>query len=227
MGNTYVPKYTSVENIALKLRARLKIAAQKTIPNQFVSQNLAKTEVDNNLIVITVEENEAYLDEYLGMVYVLPLQKTHAILRKCVDSLIMADLMQYHFTIAGYGESQDISGFGVVNKQEGYQIIRSLLWGYNPAIPGIGPEYIRQNPVAPIVLQGEAFLNNRQAQYLPTDQYTLVDKIKRSNSITDIKFGPEVCSDDPGCGNGCGTPLKKNGKFDEDDDTTCIVVRPF
>lgn len=227
MSNAYVPKYTKTENIALKLRARLKIAAQNTVPNQFVSQNLAKTEVDNNLIIITIEENEAYLDEYLGMVYVLPLQKEHAILRKCVDSLIMADLMQYHFTIAGYAESQDISGFGVTNKQEAYQIIRSLTWGYNAAIPTIGPEYIRQNPVAPIVLEGEAFLNNRQAQYLPTDQYTLVDKIKRSNSITDIKFGPEVCTNDPGCGDHCGVPKKKNGKLNEDDDVTCSVIRPF
>lgn len=227
MSNTYVPKYTSIENIALKLRARLKIAAQKTVPNQFVSQNLAKTEVDNNLIVITVEENEAYLDEYLGMVYVLPLQKPHAILRKCVDSLIMADLMQYHFTIAGYAESQDISGFGLTNKQEAYQIIRSLTWGYNAAIPTIGPEYIRQNPVSPIVLDGEAFLNNRQAQYLPTDQYTLVDKIKKSNSISDIRFGPETCSDDPGCSDRCGLPVKKTGKFDESDDATCSVIRPF
>lgn len=223
MSNAYVPIYTTIESISRKLRARLKIAAQKTVPNQYVSQNLAKTEVDNELIIDVIQENEAYLDEYLGMVYTLPLQNEHPILKKCVDSLIMADLMQYHFTMAGYAESQDVSGFGVLNKQEGYQIIRSLTWGYNVAIPGIGPEYIRQNPVTPIRLNGEQFLNNRQNQYLPTDQYTLVDKIKKSNSISDINFGPEICSNQ----DQCGKPQKKSGKLDEDDDITCIVTRPF
>lgn len=226
MSNTYVAKYTSIDNLALKLRARLRIAQQNTIPNQFVSQNLAKTEVDNNLILVVVEECEAYLDEYLAIVYKLPLINNHPILRRCVDSLAMSDLMQYHFTLSGYGESQDVSGFGVTNRQEAYQIIRGLTWGYNPAIPMIGPEYIRQNPVAPIVLEGEQFLNNRQNKYLPTDQYTLVDKVKTSNSISDIKFGPEHCLDDYGRSD-CGRPKRKDGKVEEDENNTCIVPRPF
>ncbi len=223
MANTYVPKYTNIESVARKLRARLKIAASNTIPNNYAPQNLAKTEVDHDLLVDVIQEGESELDEYLSVVYVLPLINEHPILKKCVDSLIMADLMQYHFTVAGYAQSQDISGFGVNNKQEAYQIIRALTHGYNMAIPTIGPEYIRQNPVQPIRLTGEQFLNNRQNQYLPTDQYTLTDRIKKANSISDIRFGPEEC----GSSRRCGTPVKKSGKVDEDENDTCIVPRPY
>lgn len=224
MSDVYVPKYTSVDAIARKLNYRLKIASsQTTLPNQFNSQSLAKTAVENELLFDVIQENEETLDEYLGIVYVLPLQKRHAILKRCVDSLCMADLMQYHFTIAGYSESQDISGFGVANRQEAYQIIRALTHGYNTAIPMIGPEYIRQNPVQPIRLAGEQFLANRQDKYLPTDQYTIIGGIKKSNSISDIRFSPETCSRDQSC----GTPVKKSGKVDEDVNETCAVFRPY
>lgn len=219
MSNTYVPKYTTIDSISRKLRARLRIASSNTVPNNLAKENLAKTQVDHELLIDVIEEGEAELDEYLALVYVLPLQNQHPILRKCVDSLIMADLMQYHFTVAGYGQSQDISGFGVNNKQEAYLIIRALTHGYNTAIPTIGPEYIRQNPVQPIILEGEQFLSTRQTKYLPTDQYTIIDKIKRSNSVSDIKFGPEICSNDQTC----GTPKKTTGKIEDDDNTTCTT----
>lgn len=224
MSNAYVPKYTTVEAVSRKLNTRLKFALQSTNPNTLSRNNsIAQVTVDTELVQEVIEEAEGMLDSYLCTVYKLPLQNKHIILKTCVDGIIMADLMQYHFTINGYAASQDVSGFGVNNKQESYQIIRALTHGYNTAIPAIGTEYIPRNPVQPIILVGEQFLDNRQNKYLPTDQYTIVDKVKTANSISDITFGPEECGDKKHC----GIPFDKNGKVDEDENTTCIVPRPF
>lgn len=194
MTTAYMPKYTSIDSISRKLRARLRINSTD-LPNQYAQMQLAKTPVDEELVRDIIEEMENYLDQYLCVVYVLPLQNSHPILKRCVDAFIMADLMEYHFNITAYSESTDPSGFGVRNRNEAYQILRSLTFGYNVPIPTIGPEPIQKVPVQPFRLKGEAFLPNRQDNYFPTDQYTLVNGLTKNKTIADIKFTPDCPTD--------------------------------
>ena len=194
MVAAYQPKYTSIDTISRKLRARLRIN-NTDLPDQYARMNLAKTPVDEELIREVIEEAEEYLDQYLCVIYRVPLQNAHPILRRCIDALVIADLMEYHFNITAYSESTDPSGFGVRNRNEAYQIIRSLTFGYNIPIPTVGAEVVQRVPVQPFRLKGEVFLPHRQDQYFPTDQYTLVNGLRKNKNFADIKFDPDCAGD--------------------------------
>lgn len=155
----YNPKYTEVLNIQRRLRSRLKVEFLG-FPSPYSNQEIATKSLDDDLLLDVIEENEAYLDYYLSLVYVLPLQNKHKILQTAVDSLVIADLMSIHFS--NFSENSDGSKYGVGNRNQAIQIIKQLTFGLNISLDI--PNESATNPYVynqAIILPGETLITSR------------------------------------------------------------------
>ena len=155
----YSPLYTNVESIQRRLRSRLKVEFLG-FPSPYSNQEIATKSLDDDLLLDVIEENEAYLDYYLSLVYVLPLINKHRILQTAVDSLVIADLMSIHFS--NFSENTDGSKYGVGNRNQAIQIIKQLTFGLNisldlPNESGSNPYVYNQA----IILPGESLITSR------------------------------------------------------------------
>lgn len=155
----YQIKYTSVDSIRRRLRSRLKVDFLG-VPSPYTNQEIATKSLDDETILDVVEDNESYLDNFLSLVYVLPLLNKHRILQTCVDSLVIADLMSIHFT--NFSENTDGSKYGVGNRNQAIQIIKQLTFGLNVSLDlpnegGTNPYVYNQA----IMLPGENLVTSR------------------------------------------------------------------
>lgn len=181
----YLPRYTNIESIRRRLRSRLKIDFFN-IPNPYSNQEIATKSVDDSTILDVIEDNEEYLDNFLSLVYVLPLINKHRILQTCVDSLVIADLMSIHFT--NFSENTDGSKYGVGNRNQAIQIIKQLTFGLNltldlPNESGTNPYTYNQA----IMLPGENLVTSRNnvinEKQISTNSYNVLP------GREDINFG--------------------------------------
>jgi hypothetical protein len=131
----YTPKYTTLENLGRKLRGRLSLNDTEI----FDTTN----SVDEFLLLDVIEEQEYTVDLILNQVYVLPLKRSHPIIRKIVDNLCIAELLSIHFVGQSFGIGTDFSGLGATAKQAAYQDLNALTIGLNIALPNqpIIPDY--------------------------------------------------------------------------------------
>ena len=155
----YQIKYTSVESIQRRLRSRLKIDFF-SIPSPYSNQEIVSKSIDDSTILDVIEDCESYLDNFLSLVYVLPLLNKHRILQTAVDSLVIADLMSIHFS--NFSENTDGSKYGVGNRNQAIQIIKQLTFGLNisldlPNESGSNPYVYNQA----IILPGEVLITSR------------------------------------------------------------------
>jgi hypothetical protein len=150
---SYTPRYTSLSSLMRKAYSRLKINDENgsfAYPETSINTNA----VDENLVLDLIEENEDLLNSYLSQVYILPLQNKHTILKKCIDSLVLSDLMNVYFVPGGFGQSND-NGFAVTSRVEGLNIIRALTYNLNLYIPGIPSEQEFRNKIQALILPNE------------------------------------------------------------------------
>lgn len=155
----YTCRYTNIESIRRRLRSRLKIDFLG-IPSPYSNQEIATKSLDDETLIDVIEDNEAYLDNFLSLVYVLPLINKHRILQTCVDSLVIADLMSIHFT--NFSENTDGSKYGVGNRNQAIQIIKQLTFGLNITLDL--PNESATNPYVynqAIILPGETLVTSR------------------------------------------------------------------
>lgn len=155
----YTPLYTNISSIQRRLRSRLKIDFF-SIPSPYSNQEIATKSIDDDTILDVIEDNEAYLDNFLSLVYNLPLINKHRILQTAVDSLVIADLMSIHFS--NFSENSDGSKYGVGNRNQAIQIIKQLTFGLNisldlPNESGSNPYVYNQA----IILPGESLITSR------------------------------------------------------------------
>lgn len=140
-------KYTTLESIKRKTRAKLKLSL--SLSDVYDMNQIASTDLDNDLIEDVIEEQESFLDDILGQIYVLPLRCKHGIIKKIVDNLIMADLITYSF-------NQDLSQAVLSYKQEAYSLLQPYLIGTGIALPNLPSQ--TNFPGArntPMILRGE------------------------------------------------------------------------
>lgn len=183
---TYNPLYTTLDSISRKLQSRLKVL---NTSNTFSYNSIASVEVNNDLVLDLIEENESFLNSYLSLIYQLPLQNIHALLKKCIDNLVIADLILIYFNTTGINDNQDNSGYGLGSKQEGLQIIKCLTYDLNIVIPGLEGSEKGNQKTNSIILQGENFRNN-YVNNIPVNQGIFVGKTKLWENKEDIiEFG--------------------------------------
>lgn len=155
----YEIKYTTISSIQRRLRSRLKVDFF-SIPSPYINQEIATKSIDDEVILDVIEDNENYLDNFLSLVYILPLINKHRILQTCVDSLVIADLMSIHFS--NFSENADGSKYGIGNRNQAIQIIKQLTFGLNVSLDI--PNESSTNPYVynqAIILPGESLITSR------------------------------------------------------------------
>jgi hypothetical protein len=99
-------KYTTVENIARRLRGRLNIEETPPIDTALTQalgygNVVAGNVVDPETITLVAERKEGYIDLILSQIYVTPLRLSHEVTRNILadisESLSIAGLIQIHF----------------------------------------------------------------------------------------------------------------------------------
>ena len=151
----YTPKYTTLKSLMFKAANRLKIN-DETDTNIFTSTSIATQKIDDELVLSIIEEEENFLDHYLSLVYVMPLVNTHPILRKCIDGLVIGELLEIFYPYAGLDANLQQQNS---MKVESLQIIRSITYSLNVHIPGMP---LQASPldrfhIQPIKLLGEVY----------------------------------------------------------------------
>lgn len=158
--------YTTLESIKRKLRSKVKISL--SLSDIYDTNQIASTDLDNELIEDVINEQESFLNDILGQVYILPLKYEHGIIKKIVDNLIIADLITYSF-------NQDLSQAVISYKQEAYSLLQPYLIGSGISLPNLPtqPNY-PGTKTTPMILRGEALKtisNNMQFEHTTiTDQ---------------------------------------------------------
>lgn len=159
-------KYTNLESIKRKTRSKLKLSL--SLSDVYDMNQIASTDLDNDLIEDVIDEQESFLDDILGQIYILPLRYKHGVIKKIVDNLIVADLITYSF-------NQDLSQAVLSYKQEAYSLLQPYLIGTGIALPNLPaqPNY-PGSKTTPMILQGESLKtisNNMQFEHTTiTDQ---------------------------------------------------------
>lgn len=181
----YTPVYTNISSIQRRLRSRLKIDFFN-IPSPFANQEIASKAVDDLTILDVIEDNEEYLNNFLSLVYVLPLVNKHRILQTAVDSLVIADLMSIHFS--NFSENTDGSKYGVGNRNQAIQIIKQLTFGLNisldlPNESGSNPYVYNQA----IILPGETLITSRNN--IVNEKQISINSYNTLPDRYDINFG--------------------------------------
>jgi hypothetical protein len=178
----YVPRYTTVEVMADKLRGRIPFGS---------SQHIGGKAADLDSVARILSQVEETLDLVLGQIYELPLARPHGILADIVESWAAGRLLGESFqTMPGEASDPSNSSMNFVT-HAGYLML-ALTAGHNIAIPipGMPPQ---QNipgisTPQPIFLEGET---PRRAPPDTVNRNVTVLGIRKSlqNPLPGIDFG--------------------------------------
>ena len=174
---SYIPKYTSYNKLARKLRGRLKVYETEELdiyPGQEPTQS-----ADPDLVLDVLEETENLVDLILSQIYILPLQNTHPIVTDIVESLTISNIIKIHFQGQGFSSlSGDMSGMSPDTRNQAYTLLGMLTAGFNIYIPNVPQQNIIPGTMPPrrIILPGEAFVKDPQQQ-IPVRNETVISKL--------------------------------------------------
>jgi len=183
---TYNPIYCDKVGIGRKLRSRLNIKPS-SLQNSPYIQSVPSQEVDDELVDQVIEQKENFLNLILNQVYELPLVATHPIITDIIESLVIGELIRIHFTGAGYGTGNDISGTSTNLTNYAYSMIVALTAGHNIYIPGQPPvqSIPGQTQPQPLKLIGET--NKQQYDDTLTRQRTTVSSRKNFSTLYQLR----------------------------------------
>jgi hypothetical protein len=185
-------KYTTLEQLAQKLRGRLSILSN-SVPNTPYPINNPTTPVDPLLIEDVAREKEAYVDIILSNLYVLPLRNNHIIITEIVEALIVSDLVSFSYWDNTTSMPTDVT-MGL--KTHANNLLSMLTAGLNFQIPGLITSVVSPGMMVPkrIELPGEIPVSQAQTRVLINND-TVVRKSLRSyepNDFTDNRFNRGV-----------------------------------
>lgn len=150
-------KYTTIDRIEIQLRGRLSIKVDNTAVPKYLGESVNQVEVDPDLLTLTIDTQEDFIDEILAQIYVLPLKYSHGIITRCIEFFVISDLLQYHYNVDAYTDNGD-KGLVRSYRTEAWRIIQSLTYGLNIPLPNNLTIDSRSN-VQPHYLNGETRIN--------------------------------------------------------------------
>lgn len=179
-------KYTTLEQLAQKLRGRLSLLSN-SVPNTPYPINNPTTPVDPALIEDVANEKEAFVDIILSNLYELPLRNNHIIITEIVEALIVSDLVTFSYWDNTTGVPTDVT-MGM--KNHAYNLLGMLTAGLNFQIPGVINQPISPGMMPPkrIELKGEVPVSNAQTRVLVNND-TVVRKSWRAYQPSDFLMG--------------------------------------
>ena len=190
-------KYTTVENIARRLRGRLNIDVTETTPEGFgYGTAVAGNTVDSALITQLAEEKEAYIDLILSQIYVTPLRLssdvTVNILRDISECLTISALMQVHFEGTNpVLQASDAGQASMDLRRHAEFLLQAICAGTNiwiPTTPTVDTRNL-DGQRQPLRLPGEVLLGQSDIPDTITRNYTVTSKKSLPNE--DISYFQE------------------------------------
>jgi len=128
---SYIPKYTDINNINLRLEGRL----THTASSSFYTPSIGSQDITPDLIDLIVEQVENWIDSFLGLIYELPLVNTHALLNGVAEKLAISEILTtYYEGVIDPIQGSD-KGFGAVLRRQALSTFQGLFVGTGIFIP--------------------------------------------------------------------------------------------
>jgi len=180
-------KYTTIEQLAEKVRGRLSLIAGLNSNTPYPINN-PTTPVSALLLQDIANEKEAFVDIVLSNLYVLPLRNTHIIITEIVEALIVSDLVSFSYWDNTSTMPTDVTQ-GL--KNHAYMLLGMLTAGLNFQIPGVMTQPVSPGMMPPkrIELMGEIPVSVAQTKVLVNNE-TIVRQSVRSKEVTDFTIDP-------------------------------------
>jgi hypothetical protein len=166
-------RYTTFENIALRLEGRLDVVESRSASNPWAN-TLGKIQTHPQLVENFANQVEAYLNSIFEKVYIIPFQLTHQdtrfILADMVESLVVSRLLSTYFRGSpSPAVGADVSGLAGDDRRHAEELIKMYTAGHNIQYPGSAPT---QPDTEPVWLPGE--IPNPRPKDSITRNYVLV-----------------------------------------------------
>jgi hypothetical protein len=173
--------YTTSENLARKLRGRLRIADTPSVDTLTgYGQAVAGNTVDNELIDQILNQTESYINLALSQIYEVPLKLTNTvtsdIMADITESICISKLIQVHYEgTSPVSGAADVSGAAMDLRKHGELLLAAITAGHNIFTPTF-PQPQNKNPgmteIQPLVLPGEILLSRADRPDTITRNYT-------------------------------------------------------
>lgn len=154
-------RYANIDNLRVRLAGRLELSNSPVVG----VTGMTGTTIGVSVVETVGEGIEDFIDLFLGMLYVLPLQKEHPYLVSIVERLIVAEVFNTYFPAQSEnsenaGTSRTFSGYARASALDDFQV---LFDGTGVFVPGAGnssqskqnDENSNQMQVKAIILPGE------------------------------------------------------------------------
>lgn len=195
-------KYTTLPDIARRLRGRLEINLDEELPVATIpgyGQAASGQVVDPELVVQVAEEKEAYLDLVLGQIYVIPLvltsEVTSRIMKDMTECLVISSLIQVHFEGNNpIVPAADISGASTDLSRQAHYMLAALTAGHNifiPTMPAPQNSMVNVPEQHALRLPGEKLLSATDRPDTVTRNYTYIAPMMGKTKHRDSYFSED------------------------------------
>jgi len=179
-------KYITVEKIQRRLGRRANVFTNSLIPSDNVS--VISSNLDTELIHDLIIRNEALIDTYFGMLYVLPIDlRDVPLIEPILEGFVINDLMMSLYDQGMIASLGGDGGFGSTIYQKAKELLKGYFIGSGIYIPGIfAPEDNAMKEAYPLLLPYTPRLTERRDNI--TRSYTLIGNYQKNRSNMEFDF---------------------------------------
>lgn len=179
-------KYITVEKIQRRLGRRANVFSNSLIPSDNVS--VLSSNLDTELIHDLIIRNEALIDTYFGMLYVLPIDpRDIPLIEPILEGFVINDLMMSLYDQGMIASLGGDGGFGSTIYQKAKELLKGYFTGSGIYIPGIfAPEDNAMREAYPLLLPFTLQLTERRDNI--TRSYTVIGKYQNNRSNMEFDF---------------------------------------
>ena len=179
-------KYITVEKIQRRLGRRANVFTNSLIPSDNVS--VLSSNLDTELIHDLIVRNEALIDTYFGMLYVLPIDpRDIPLIEPILEGFVINDLMMSLYDQGMIASLGGDGGFGSTIYQKAKELLKGYFIGSGIYIPGIfAPEDNAIKEAYPLLLPFTEQLSERRDNI--TRSYTIIGHYNKNRSNMEFDF---------------------------------------
>ena len=179
-------KYITVEKIQRRLGRRANVFTNSLIPSDNVS--VISSNLDTELIHDLIIRNEALIDTYFGMLYVLPIDpRDIPLIEPILEGFVINDLMMSLYDQGMIASLGGDGGFGSTIYQKAKELLKGYFIGSGIYIPGIfAPEDNAMREAYPLLLPFTERLSERRDNI--TRSYTIIGHYNKNRSNMEFDF---------------------------------------
>lgn len=182
-------KYCTVEKIQRRLGRRANIFTENLIPSDNVS--VISSNLDVELVHELILTNEALIDTYFRMLYVLPIHPLDIpLIEPIVVGFVINDLMMSLYDQGMIASLGGDGGLGSTIYQKAKESLKGYFIGTNIYIPGVSaPEDNALQGASRLILPNTPELGYKRTS--TTQNVTVIGGYRRNKDNLDVNFGDD------------------------------------